>query len=31
MGEGVQKDFIAVRDMYHLSYHFPFEDQEPEF
>ncbi len=31
MGEGVQKDFITVRDMYHLSYHFPFEDQEPDF
>ena len=25
MGEGVQKDFIAVRDMYHLDYKFPFE------
>ena len=25
MGEGVQKDFMAVRDMYHLDYKFPFE------
>ena len=25
MGEGVQKDFIAVRDMYNLPYTFPFE------
>ena len=26
MGKGVQDDFKAVRDMYHLNYHFPFED-----
>ncbi len=26
MGEGVQKDFIAVRDMYELPYKFPFEE-----
>ena len=25
MGEAVQKDFIAVRDMYNLPYTFPFE------
>jgi LDH2 family malate/lactate/ureidoglycolate dehydrogenase len=25
MGDGVQQDFIAVRDMYHLPYTFPFE------
>jgi LDH2 family malate/lactate/ureidoglycolate dehydrogenase len=28
MGEGVQKDFMAVRDQYGLSYRFPFEDPE---
>ena len=26
MGKGVQDDFKAVRDMYHLNYHFPIED-----
>ncbi|MGI6067742.1 Ldh family oxidoreductase [Absicoccus porci] len=26
MGKGVQDDFKAVRDMYYLNYHFPFED-----
>ncbi len=26
MGKGVQDDFKAVRDIYHLNYHFPFED-----
>jgi len=25
MGEAVQKDFMTVRDMYHLPYTFPFE------
>jgi LDH2 family malate/lactate/ureidoglycolate dehydrogenase len=25
IGEGVQKDFITVRDMYNLPYTFPFE------
>ena len=25
MGESVQKEFTAVRDMYHLNYKFPFE------
>ena len=25
MSESVQKEYIAVRDMYHLPYHFPFE------
>lgn len=25
MGEAVQKEFLAVRDKYHLPYHFPFE------
>ncbi len=26
IGESVQKEFIAVRDMYNLDYKFPFED-----
>lgn len=26
MGDSVQNDFKTVRDMYHLDYHFPFED-----
>lgn len=26
VGEAVQKEFIAVRDQYHLPYKFPFED-----
>ncbi len=26
VGEAVQKEFIAVRDKYHLPYKFPFED-----
>ena len=26
MGEAVQKEFIAVRDKYHLPYKFPFEE-----
>ncbi len=26
VGEAVQKEFIELRDRYHLPYHFPFED-----
>ena len=26
VGEAVQKEFIEIRDRYHLPYHFPFED-----
>ncbi len=27
MGKGVQKDFIYVRDLYHLPFTFPFEEE----
>ena len=28
IGEAVQKEFIEVRDHYHLPYHFPFEKED---
>ena len=27
LGISVQKEFLDIRDRYHLDYHFPFEDE----